>query len=65
MKKKKGYSFSHDPKKGLINEADIAKIPGPGKYTYKTDRSDFKRVSYSMRGKFDDPLERYKNVIVR
>lgn len=51
-------------KKSLINEPEVARIPGPGKYSYRPDRNDFKRVSYSFRGKFQDPLERHKNVII-
>lgn len=64
VNKRKGYTFSHDNKKPLINEVEVGKIPGPGKYHYRPDKNDFKRVSYSFRGKFEDPLERHKNVIV-
>jgi hypothetical protein len=60
--KRKGYSFSHDNKKGPVNEIEVRKTPGPGKYSYKTDKMDFQKVSYSFRGKYEDPLERGKNV---
>jgi hypothetical protein len=60
--KRKGYSFSHDIKKGPVDETEVRKSPGPGKYHYKPDRHDFQRVSYSFRGKYEDPMERGKNV---
>ena len=31
-------------------------LPGPGKYVMRPDRTDFKRISYSIRGKYEDPL---------
>ena len=52
----------HDEKKGLINVEETSKMPGPGKYNYQTDKADFKRISYSLRGKFVDPLSRHQNV---
>ena len=64
VEKRRGYSFSHNPKKGLIDEDVISKIPGPGKYHYKSDKNDFKRVSYSFRGKYEDPLDKLKNVFL-
>ena len=60
--KRRGYSFSHDEKKGPVDEAEVLKTPGPGKYHYKPDKIDFQKVSYSFRGKYEDPLERGKNV---
>ena len=39
-------------------------VPGPGKYSFKSDRQDFKRVSYSMRGKYTDPLDVNQNVLL-
>ena len=62
--KRRGYSFSHDEKKGPVDEAEVLKTPGPGKYHYKPDKIDFQKVSYSFRGKYEDPLERGKNVRV-
>ncbi len=62
VQKRKGYSFNHDSKKGLINDAETGKIPGPGKYQPTADKHDFKRVSYSFRGKYEDPLSRHQNV---
>lgn len=40
----------------------MGKIPGPGKYNSQGDKHDFKRVSFSFRGKFEDPLSRNQNV---
>lgn len=60
--KRVGYSFSHDKKKGLVEEEVVRAIPGPGKYNFLHDKTDFKRVSYSLRGKFEDPLSRNQNV---
>ena len=45
-----------------MDENEVKKTPGPGKYYYKPDRHDFQRLSYSFRGKYEDPLERGKNV---
>lgn len=52
IKKKKGYSFTLDDNRSLIDEGRVGLVPGPGKYHYKPDRDEFKRVSYSIRGKY-------------
>ena len=65
LKQKRGNAFTHTRKKGLINEEEMGVVPGPGKYSYKSDKHDFKRVSYSMRGKFADPIDANKNVPIQ
>ena len=61
-KKAKGYSFSHDHKKSLITSFQATLVPGPGKYAYSPDKHDFQRISYSLRGKYENPLETKRSV---
>lgn len=58
--RKTGYSFSHDKRETFSREMDIMN-PGPGKY----DRvyNNYSHLSYSMRSKYEDPLEKHKNVV--
>lgn len=57
VEKRRGYSFTHEQKKD-----SPALTPGPGKYECNGDRQDFKRVSYSLRQRLNDPLSRTQNV---
>jgi hypothetical protein len=38
-------------------------VPGPGNYKYMSDKPNFKKISFSFGGKFEDPLTRHQNVI--
>ena len=62
IKQRRGNAFTHSRKKGIISEEEAGVVPGPGKYHYSPDKQDFKRVSFSMRGKFADPIDANKNV---
>ena len=54
--RKRGFSFGNDAKLGDWDEA----VPGPGKY----DRvfNNYSKLSYTVRSKYEDPLDRHKNV---
>ena len=56
--RKRGFSFGNDAKLGAWDEA----VPGPGKY----DRiyNNYSKLSYTVRSKYEDPLERHKNVTI-
>jgi hypothetical protein len=62
IQRRKGFSFSHDSKRNLINERETVKTPGPGKYSYKPDRNNFKNLSFSFGERLEDPLQRHTNV---
>ena len=60
QQRRRGFSFGNDKRStfdgfGLEN-------PGPGKY----DRifNNYSRISFSFRSKYEDPLERHKNVML-
>lgn len=57
--KSRGFSFGNDRRPSISQEFDIAN-PGPGKY----DRvfNNYSRISYSIRSKYEDPLDKHKNV---
>ena len=57
--KKSGYTFSNDKREVFSREYDLEN-PGPGKY----DRvyNNYSHLSYSLRSKYEDPLEKHKNV---
>ena len=57
--KRSGYSFSHDKRETFSRELDIEN-PGPGKYDKVYN--NYSHLSYSMRSKYEDPLEKHKNV---
>lgn len=63
IKKRRGYSFKHDKNRAIINEEEVMKIPGPGKYSYQTDGRAFRNVSFSMRSKLDDPMSKHQNLL--
>jgi hypothetical protein len=57
--KRKGYAFSQDKRETFSREYDSAN-PGPGKY--ERVYNNYSHLSYSMRSKYEDPLEKHKNV---
>ena len=55
--KRRGYSFSRNTNRSIINEEEIIKIPGPGKY--ETDKDlKFAHLKYSFRSKFQTIYEK-------
>ena len=49
--KKRGYSFSRNSNRSIINEEETVQIPGPGKY--QTDKDiKFAHLKYTFRSKF-------------
>ncbi len=56
--KKRGYSFGGEIKTGFPYEDIDKNNPGPGKY----DTFFKEQKGYSIRSKYEDPLEKDKNV---
>jgi len=58
--KKRGFSFGNDIRP--TSEQDInPQNPGPGKY--ERTFNNYSRISFSFRSKYEDPLDRHKNVV--
>jgi hypothetical protein len=57
--KKRGFSFGNDKREFFSQEVDFTN-PGPGKYDKVYN--NYSRVSFSIRSKYEDPLEKHKNV---
>jgi hypothetical protein len=55
--KKRGYSFSRNSNRSIINEEETVRIPGPGKY--ETDKDlKFAHLKYSFRSKYQTIFEK-------
>ena len=61
-KRNRGFSFGHDKRAPFEEDFDIEN-PGPGKYDQAFN--NFSKISFSFRSKYEDPLGKHKNVIIR
>ena len=59
-KKRRGFSFGNDKKRGSFEDDFDIENPGPGKYDQVFN--NYSKISFSFRSKYEDPLAKHKNV---